>query len=139
MVYNCFCQHSCTFYFKCRCQRIIYVPLFMENFQRPRKFWFLSIDVESTWRTFDFKMVKFWCQTNCILWFVIEKIFLPVMFSQKIAMERSRLNRTLIWIERFEEKNKVRFFHSKNLFIHLTVWFVNVGACRRKCEPSECL
>ena len=46
---------------------------------------------------------------------------------RKIAMEQNHLNRTFIWIEHFEKKKKSSIsFIQKNLFIHLTVWFVHV-------------
>ena len=74
MAYNCFCQHSCTSYFKWYCKRIMYVPLFMENFQQLRKFWVpdISVDVESKCHKFDFEMFKL-CHTNCKVRFVKEK------------------------------------------------------------------
>ena len=79
------------------------------------------------WHTCDFEMFKL-CQTNCKLYLWKKKYSSLLCFNQKNCNgtesfeSNIHLNRTF-WKKK--KKSSISFIQ-KNLFIHLTVWFVHV-------------
>ena len=135
-------QHSCTFYCKRHCERIIgyLVHGKLLPAEKVLVFRYLSrcgIHVTHIW----FRNVQ---ALPYYLQIVIceRKYISPLCFSQKNGSGTESFESNINLNRTFWTKTKFDFFHSKN-FVHsfdILICACNVlRACRHKCKPSECL